>query len=134
MSKGIAAFPVFALAALFAATGARPVPTPVRRAPPGLGAGAVVVLGLPELAGWTGQPISLDLKDADIRDVLKAFAKLEKFNLAIDPDVKGSVTVRLENVPWDQALDVILRMNRLGFVLEGTILRIGKPSRLMPGP
>ena len=79
---------------------------------------------------WSGEAISLDLKDADIRDVLKTFAKLGRFNLAIDPDVKGSVTVRLENVPWDQALDVILRMNGLGYVVEGNILRAGSPSLL----
>jgi type IV pilus assembly protein PilQ len=48
----------------------------------------------------------------------------------IDPDVRGSVTVRLENVPWDQALDVILKVNGLGYVLEGNIVRIGAPPRL----
>jgi type IV pilus assembly protein PilQ len=56
-----------------------------------------------------GEPISLDLKDADIRDVLLTFSRLARLNMVIDPDVRGSVTVRLENVPWDQALDVILK-------------------------
>ena len=84
---------------------------------------------------FAGEPISLDLKDADLKDVLRTFAELEKINIAIDPEVRGSVTVRLENVPWDQALDVILRVNGLGYVLEGNVLRVGKPRHLLPaGP
>jgi type IV pilus assembly protein PilQ len=79
-----------------------------------------------------GEPISLDLKDADLRDVLRTFAKLAHFNIVIDPDVKGSVTVRLHDVPWDQALDVILQVNGLGYVLEDNILRVGEPHRLLP--
>jgi type IV pilus assembly protein PilQ len=78
---------------------------------------------------FTGEPISLDLKDADIRDVLLTFSRLAHLNMVIDPEVKGSVTVRLENVPWDQALDVILKVNGLGYVLEGNIARVGNPSR-----
>lgn len=79
---------------------------------------------------YTGEPISLDLKDADVRDVLLTFSKLARLNMVIDPDVRGSVTVRLENVPWDQALDVILKVNGLGYVLEGNIVRVGAPAGL----
>jgi type IV pilus assembly protein PilQ len=79
---------------------------------------------------YVGEPISLDLKDADIRDVLLTFSKLARLNMVIDPDVRGSVTVRLENVPWDQALDVILKVNGLGYVLEGNIVRVGSPAKL----
>ena len=79
---------------------------------------------------YTGEPISLDLKDADIRDVLLTFSKLARLNMVIDPDVRGSVTVRLENVPWDQALDVILKVNGLGYVSEGNIVRVGAPAGL----
>lgn len=74
--------------------------------------------------------ISLDLKDADLRDVLRTFASLERINIAIDPEVRGSVTIRLNDVRWDQALDVILRSNGLGYVIDGNILRIGTPARL----
>jgi type IV pilus assembly protein PilQ len=88
-----------------------------------------VVIGEPARR-FTGEPISLDLKDADIRDVLLTFSRLARLNMVIDPDVRGSVTVRLENVPWDQALDVILKVNGLGYVLEGNIVRIGAPPRL----
>jgi type IV pilus assembly protein PilQ len=79
-----------------------------------------------------GEPISLDLKDADLRDVLRTFAKLARLNIAIDPEVKGSVTVRLHDVPWDQALDLLLEINGLGYVLEGNVLRVGEPRKLIP--
>jgi type IV pilus assembly protein PilQ len=79
-----------------------------------------------------GETISLDLKDADLKDVLRTFAKLARLNIAIDPEVKGSVTVRLHDVPWDQALDVILQVNGLGYVLEGNVLRVGEPRKLIP--
>ena len=79
---------------------------------------------------WAGEPISLDVKDADLRDILHTFSELTGLNIVVDPDVRGSVTVRLHDVPWDQALDLILRTNSLGYVLEGNILRVGKPSNL----
>ena len=123
-----------AVAALLAATGATPArkaaKTPSHELPPG----AIVVLGTPANERGFRERISLDLKDADIRDVLKTFSKLEKFNLAIDPEVKGSVTVCLENVPWDHALGVILRTNGLGYILEDRILRIGTPAKLLDPP
>jgi type IV pilus assembly protein PilQ len=102
--------------------------TDPRLSPGGSGYPAVV-MGEP-LRRWTGEPISLDLKDADIRDVLLTFSKLARLNMVIDPDVRGSVTVRLENVPWDQALEMILRVNGLGYVLEGNIARVGAPTKL----
>ena len=129
--RGTTALAIVALAAFVGAAGAGPKKKPPKPAAPALAPGAVVVLDFPTTANrWSGEPISLDLKDADIRDVLKTFAKLGHFNLAIDPEVKGSVTVCLENVPWDQALDVILRMNGLAYVLEGNIVRAGQPARL----
>jgi type II secretory pathway component HofQ len=79
---------------------------------------------------WAGEPISLDVKDADLRDILHTFSQLTGLNMVIDPDVHGAVTVRLHDVPWDQALDLILRTNGCGYVIEGNILRVGKPSNL----
>jgi hypothetical protein len=145
MKKGTGPIAALALTALFAAPGATPAhktakkasrelpPGGFRPSPPGDG-GAIVVLGTPADPQGGGERISLDLKDADIRDVFKTFSKLEKFNLVIDPEVKGSVTVCLGNVPWDQALEVILATNGLGYVLEGRILRIGTPERLLDPP
>jgi type II secretory pathway component HofQ len=106
-------------------------PLPVIGEDPALRRGSgypAVLIGEP-VRRFTGEPISLDLKDADIRDVLLTFSKLARLNMVIDPEVRGSVTVRLENVPWDQALDVILKVNGLGYVLEGNIVRVGAPAK-----
>ena len=79
---------------------------------------------------FTGEPISLNLKGADLVDVLRTFAELTGLNMAIDPGVGGSVTVDFVDVPWDQALDIILRQNGLTFLLEGNVMRIGTVGRI----
>lgn len=79
---------------------------------------------------FTGEPISLELKDADIKDVLRTFAKITGLNVVVDPDVSGSVTVNLENVPWDQCLYIILKINKLDYVVENNVLRIARISAL----
>lgn len=124
-------------AALAASAPASPTPRPKssaaagRRvsAPPALKPGAVRIIGTEERR-YVGEPISLDLKDADIRDVLLTFAKLTRMNMVIDPEVKGTVTVRLEDVPWDQALEVILKVNGLGYVIERNVVRVAQPVKL----
>jgi len=73
---------------------------------------------------YRGEPISLSLVDADIKDTLRSFAQISGLNIVVYPGVKGSVTVELKNVPWDQALEEILRMNNLSFQIEGNIMRI----------
>lgn len=120
--------------ALSVAVSASAAPRPPRkRTPAPTPAPSLRWIG-PEPARFTGEPISLDLKDADLKDVLRTFARIGRFNLVVDPEVKGSVTVRLEDVPWDQALDVILRSNGLGYVLEGNVLRAGTPAKLAASP
>jgi type IV pilus assembly protein PilQ len=79
---------------------------------------------------FTGEPISLDLKDADIKDVFRTISQFTGLNIVIDPEVKGTVTVQLENVPWDQALDLILKQNNLGYVLDNNIMRIATTDKL----
>jgi type IV pilus assembly protein PilQ len=79
---------------------------------------------------YTGDPISLNLKDADIKDVLRTFAQLTGLNIAVDPQVGGTVTVDFVDVPWDQALDLILRQNGLTYVLEGNVMRVGTIDRI----
>ncbi len=73
---------------------------------------------------YTGHPISLDFQGADLRSVLRTFSEVSALNIVIDPAVQGSVDVALRDVPWDQALDIILRANKLGYVVDGTIVRI----------
>ncbi|MFN2632296.1 MAG: type IV pilus secretin PilQ [Thermoanaerobaculia bacterium] len=79
---------------------------------------------------FTGEPISLDLKDADIKDVFRTISQLTQLNIVVDPEVRGTVTVQLEDVPWDQALDLILKQNGLGYVLENNIMRIATSAKL----
>lgn len=79
---------------------------------------------------YTGEPIDLNLKDADIKDVLRTFAQLTGLNIAIDPQVSGTVTVQFEGVPWDQALEIILRQNDLSYILQGNVMRVGRIDRL----
>ena len=73
---------------------------------------------------WKGFPISLSLRDAPLPEVLRTFARLAHFNLVLDPRVEGSVTVELENVPWDQALYVILKTHGLGAEVDGRLWMI----------
>ena len=73
---------------------------------------------------FTGSPVSMDFQNADLRAVLRTFAEISGLNLVIDPQVEGSVDVALREVPWDQALDIILRANQLGYTVDGTVVRI----------
>jgi type IV pilus assembly protein PilQ len=73
---------------------------------------------------YTGTPVSFDFEDADLRYVLRVFQEISGLNIVIDPEVKGIVNLVLREVPWDQALDVILRTHKLGYNVEGTIVRI----------
>ena len=79
---------------------------------------------------YTGEPITLNLKDADIKDTLQRFSELTQLNIVLDPDVRGTVTVSLQDIPWDQALELILKINQLGYVLEGNIMRIASTNKL----
>ena len=81
-------------------------------------------------ARFTGFPISLDFQGADLRAVLRTFAEISSLNVVIDPSIQGTVDVALRDVPWDQALDIILRANRLGYVVDGTIVRVAPLSVL----
>ena len=79
---------------------------------------------------FTGRKISLDLQDADLINVMRLFAEVANKNIIIAPDVKGKVTVRMVNIPWDQAMEIILKMNGLGYVLEDNVLRIASVTAL----
>ena len=73
---------------------------------------------------YSGNPVSLDFQGADLRAVLRTFAEISGLNIVIDPTIQGTVDVSLRDVPWDQALDIILRANKLGYVVDGTIVRV----------
>jgi type IV pilus assembly protein PilQ len=73
---------------------------------------------------FQGHPISLDFQGADLRSVLRTFADISGLNIVIDPTINGTVDVALKDVPWDQALDIILKANKLGYAVDGTVVRI----------
>ncbi len=86
--------------------------------------------GLLEGKNYTGRRVSLDFKDVDIDDVLRLVAEVSDLNIIAGDEVAGSVTIRLVDVPWDQALDVILLTKGLGFVRVGNVLRIAPSEQL----
>jgi len=86
--------------------------------------------GLLDGKEYVGRRISLDFKDVDIRDVLRLIADVSDLNIIAGDEVTGNVTIRLVDVPWDQALDVILLTKGLGFVRVGNVLRIAPAEML----
>jgi type IV pilus assembly protein PilQ len=79
---------------------------------------------------YTGHPISLDFKDGDLQDIFRLFADISGLNVVVNPGVSGKVTLKLNEVPWDQALDLILKANGLGYTLEGNVIRIARLTDL----
>ena len=75
-------------------------------------------------ARFQGDPVTLDFQGADLRSVLRTFAEISGLNIVIDPSINGNVDVSLRDVPWDQALDIILKANKLGYSVDGTVVRI----------
>ncbi|MCC6215406.1 MAG: type IV pilus secretin PilQ [Polyangiaceae bacterium] len=91
------------------------------------GAFGPVVVGQ---ARFTGRRIDLDLKDADIHNVLRLLADVGRVNIVTADNVSGSVTIRMRNVPWDQALDIVLQAKSLGMVRQGNMIRVAPQSDL----
>ncbi|HEV2114967.1 MAG TPA: type IV pilus secretin PilQ [Terriglobales bacterium] len=73
---------------------------------------------------YTGEPISVNLKDVDLKDFFRLIHEISGLNIVLDPEVHGSLTIVLDDVPWDQALDIVLKNNGLDRQLEGNVLRI----------
>src|SRR6202158_1431901 len=73
---------------------------------------------------YTGEPISVNLKDVDLKDFFRLIHEISGLNVVLDPAVKGTLTIVLDEVPWDQALDIVLQNNSLDKQLHGNVLRI----------
>src|SRR5215203_432123 len=73
---------------------------------------------------YAGEVIDLKVTNADVTDVLRSFAQISGLNVIIQPGVRGVVTAELESVPWDQALEQILKINNLDYELDGNVMRI----------
>jgi len=79
---------------------------------------------------YTGGRISFDIQDADLDKVIKLLADVAGLNLILDPkEVTGKITLKLDKVPWDQALDIILRIYNLDKVIEGNVLRVAPKAK-----
>jgi len=106
-------------------------------AEPGAGATAEVAAadnGREELivstVHFTGRKMSLDFQDASITSVLRLIADTAGINMVFGKDVDGKVTMQLKNIPWDQALDIVLKTNSLGMKKEGGVYRVAKLEAL----
>ncbi len=79
---------------------------------------------------YSGEPYDFSFKNADISNILKFIAKVSGLNMVINPNVTGKFTCELVQVPWDQALEIMLKVNGLDMIQEGNILRIGRVEDL----
>ena len=81
-------------------------------------------------AKYTGEPISVNLKDVDLKDFFRLIHEISGLNVVLDPQVHGTLTIVLDDVPWDQALDIVLKNNDLSRQLDGNVLRIATVETL----
>ena len=93
------------------------------------GSAAATVAAAPQTVAagtsrYSGEPISVNLKDVDLRDFFRLIHEISGLNVVLDPNVKGTLTIVLDEVPWDQALDIVLQNNGLDKQLHGNVLRI----------
>jgi type IV pilus assembly protein PilQ len=107
-----------------APTSPEPQTTPVQRQPAVNFAAEQRQTPAPNKHEYTGEPISVNLKDVDLKDFFRLIHEISGLNIVLDPNVAGSLTLVLDDVPWDQALDIVLKNNALDRELEGNVLRI----------
>ena len=81
-------------------------------------------------AKYTGEPISVNLKDVDLKDFFRLIHEISGLNVVLDPQIHGNLTIVLDDVPWDQALDIVLKNNDLSRQLDGNVLRIATVDTL----
>jgi type IV pilus assembly protein PilQ len=79
---------------------------------------------------YTGRRIDIDLKDADVHNILRLLADTGHVNIVTGDDVTGNITIRMRNVPWDQVLDVVLQARGLGMVRQGNLIRVAPLAQL----
>ncbi len=112
---------------------ARPTPREAAQQQSGNAAATVASSQTPAssaAAKYTGEPISVNLKDVDLKDFFRLIHEISGLNVVLDPAVKGSLTIVLDEVPWDQALDIVLQNNGLDKQLSGNVLRIATHDTL----
>ena len=132
-------FPLPATLTGAAASLARPVPqsaSAIAKSPSTLSAAvqpppAPAQQGGPQpQGGYSGEPISVNLKDVDLKDFFRLIHEISGLNVVLDPSVRGTVTLVLDEVPWDQALEIVMRNNGLAKEINGNVLRIASQDTL----
>ncbi len=107
-----------------------PASAPVASQPVAITNATVQAQTPPPSGKYSGEPISVNLKDVDLRDFFRLIHEISGLNIVVDPSVKGSLTIVLDDVPWDQALDIVLKNNGLDKQLDGNVLRIATKDTL----
>jgi type IV pilus assembly protein PilQ len=79
---------------------------------------------------YTGEPCSINLQNAEVEHVLRLICEISGYNLILDDDVTGKISLKLDTVPWDQALDLVLLQRDLGVVTRGNIMRVATKTKL----
>lgn len=79
---------------------------------------------------YTGERISIDLQDADVELVLRLISEVSGYNLILDDEVSGKISLKLVDIPWDQALDLVLLQRNMGMVMKGNIMRIATIEKI----
>jgi len=79
-----------------------------------------------DTARWTGEPISVDFKEIDMRDFFRFIADISQMNIIIDPAVKGTLTLKMRDVPWDQVLDLVCRTYGYGYEVSGNVIDVDR--------
>jgi type IV pilus assembly protein PilQ len=87
-------------------------------------------MNAPAPSKYSGEPISVNLKDVDLKDFFRLIHEISGLNVVLDPNVRGTLTIVLDEVPWDQALDIVLINNGLDKQLNGNVLRIATRETL----
>jgi type IV pilus assembly protein PilQ len=122
--------PVTALPATLTGSGSA-LATPAVVTDPTIPGAATPQQPAPAPAGrYSGEPISVNLKDVDLRDFFRLIHEISGLNVVVDPAVHGSLTIVLDDVPWDQALDIVLHNNDLDKQVDGNVLRIATKETL----
>jgi type IV pilus assembly protein PilQ len=126
----MAAQPAAINAALLQQQQPQPLPQPVAPQPvQSTPAGTTVAVSSPNSGKcttdrYTGEPFGMNFKDLDLKDFFRLIHEISGLNVVLDPSVHGTVTIVLDDVPWDQALAIVLDNNGLACTLQGNVLRI----------